>query len=194
MKFIYTGEVEVATGKLDQFIEFANRFGVKGVEQNENVPGQKKRRKKGRSLGSKSGRWENVQVNVQRAAAADEVEVLGEDPVSICKEAEDEDFKKENIEEKVDDVVNKDVELVEEDDHDEDIDMANLEAEDDDDLVDEAVEEEEEEVEEQQSGKKNGGMRRKEEVQVIYFKVWIGCNVWKLVVKWRKIPIQHVAS
>ena len=96
MKFIYTGEVEVATGKLDQFIEFANRFGVKGVEQHENVPGQKKRRKKGRSLGSKSGRWEK-KLNIKSAAAADEVELLGEDPVSICKEAEDEDFKEENI-------------------------------------------------------------------------------------------------
>ena len=68
-------------------------------------------------------------------------------------------------------MINKDIELVEEDGHDEDINLANLEAEDDDNLVDEAIEEEEEEVEEQQSGKKNGGMRRKEEVQVNYFKV-----------------------
>ena len=36
----------------------------------------------------------------------------------------------------MDDVVNNDIELVEEDDHDEDIDIVNWEAEDDDDLVD----------------------------------------------------------
>ena len=48
------------------------------------------------------------------------------------------DFKEKNIEEKVDDVVNNHIEVVEEDDHDEDIDMVNWEAEDDDDLVDEA--------------------------------------------------------
>ena len=164
MKFIYTGEVEVVTGKLDQFIEFANRFGVKGIEQNQNVPGQKKRRKKFRSPASKSRICEK-KLNVEKdGGAADTMEdkVFAEDLVSTNKDSDDEDFKEQNK----DDMINKDIELVEEDGHDEDINLANLEAEDDDNLVDEAIEEEEEEVEEQQSGKKNGGVRRKEEVQV----------------------------
>ena len=53
MKFIYTGEVKVGMGKLDQFMEFANRLGVNGVEQTQNVPGKKKRKKRYKSLSSK---------------------------------------------------------------------------------------------------------------------------------------------
>ena len=54
MKFLYTGEVKVGMGKLDKFLEFANRLGVTGLEQNQSISGNKKNNKKGKNPGLKS--------------------------------------------------------------------------------------------------------------------------------------------
>ena len=140
-------------GKLDQFMEFANRLGVNGVEQTQNVPGKKKRKKRYKSLSSKRQECDK-KLNVESDQM--ENEMFAEDLVASNKESGDEDFKEE-IGENMDDVVNSDIEFAEKDDvnigeeediHDEDIDMTNLEAEDDEDLVDGAIEEVEEEDEE----------------------------------------------
>ena len=54
MKFLYTGEVKVGMGKLDKFLEFANRLGVTGLEQNQSISGNRKNSKKGKNPGLKS--------------------------------------------------------------------------------------------------------------------------------------------
>ena len=131
MKFLNTEEMKVEVDKLDQFIEFR----VKGVENWTRNFAWKKRWKRAEAsdLKAKSLTSKKIQIKLEDRVFAD-------DPVSTKME----DYKEKNIEEKVDDVVN---ELVEEDDHDEDIDMVNWEAEDDDDLVDEADVQEKEQQE-----------------------------------------------
>ena len=99
-------------GKLDKFLEFANRLGVTGLEQNQSISGNKKNSKKGKNPGLKSKK-------VKVKSDSDGM-VFAADPVTINKDFA---FK----EDTVDDIAYEDAKLIEE--RDEDVGMANLEAE-----------------------------------------------------------------
>ena len=97
-------------GKLDKFLEFANRLGVTGLEQNQSISGNKKNSKKGKNPGVKS----------KKVKSDPDGMVFAADPVTINKDFA---FK----EDTADDIAYEDAKLIEE--RDEDVGMANLEAE-----------------------------------------------------------------